>query len=73
MEKRTRRGKLFFSCGRYPQCRFATWHRPVAEECPQCGAPFLVQQTTRQGTVRRCLAEGCQYRETMTESEAEAV
>jgi DNA topoisomerase I len=74
MEKRSRRGKVFFSCGRYPDCRFATWQRPVAEECPQCGAPFLVQQTTRRyGTVRRCLSEGCRYRETVAEPDAEAV
>jgi DNA topoisomerase I len=74
MEKRSRRGKVFFSCGRYPECRFATWQRPVAEECPQCGAPFLVQQTTRRyGTIRRCLSEGCTYRETVAEPDAEAV
>jgi DNA topoisomerase-1 len=74
VEKRSRRGKVFFSCGRYPECRFATWQRPVAEECPQCGAPFLVQQTSRRnGTVRRCLSEGCQYRETIAEPDAEAI
>ncbi len=71
MEKRSRRGKTFFSCGRYPHCRFATWDRPVAEACPECGAPFVVEKTTRKaGTVRRCLSEGCQYKETVAEAEA---
>jgi len=70
MEKRSRRGKVFYSCGRYPQCRFATWDRPVPEECPGCGAPFVVEKTTkRSGTVRRCLSEGCQYKETVAETE----
>jgi DNA topoisomerase-1 len=74
LEKRSRRGKTFFSCGRYPQCRFATWDRPVAEPCPQCSAPFVVEKTTRRhGTVRRCLSEGCRYQETVVEAEAEAV
>jgi len=72
MEKRSRRGKIFYSCGRYPQCRFATWHRPIAEACPQCGAPFVVEQTTKKaGTVRRCLSEGCQYREQIAEPDAD--
>ncbi|HJW74496.1 MAG TPA: type I DNA topoisomerase, partial [Thermoleophilia bacterium] len=44
MEKRSRNGKTFYSCNRYPQCRFATWDRPVPEECPQCGAPFVVEK-----------------------------
>jgi DNA topoisomerase-1 len=74
MEKRSRTGKTFFSCGRYPHCRFATWERPVAEECPKCAAPFVVEKTTRRfGTVRRCLSEGCTYKETVAEPEAEAV
>jgi DNA topoisomerase-1 len=70
LEKRSRAGKTFFSCGRYPHCRFATWDRPVPEPCPQCAAPFVVEKTTkRAGTVRRCLAEGCTYKETVAEPE----
>jgi DNA topoisomerase-1 len=74
MEKRSRNGKIFFSCNRYPKCRFATWDRPIPEPCPECNAPFVVEKTTkRAGTVRRCLSEGCKYQETMAEPEAEAV
>ncbi len=71
MEKRSRRGKVFYSCNRFPNCRFATWDRPIPEACPQCSAPFLVEKTTkRAGTVRRCLSEGCDYQETVAEAEA---
>ncbi len=71
MEKRSRSGKTFYSCNRYPECRFATWERPIPEECPECGAPFVVEKTTkRAGTVRRCLSEGCKYQETVEEAEA---
>jgi len=74
MEKRSRGGKTFYSCSRYPDCKFATWDRPVPEPCPQCNAPFVVEKTTkRYGTVRRCLSEGCKYQETVAEPEAEAV
>jgi len=71
MEKRSRGGKTFYSCNRYPKCKFATWDRPVPEACPLCNAPFVVEKTTkRYGTVRRCLSEGCKYQETMSEAEA---
>jgi DNA topoisomerase-1 len=71
MEKRSRGGKTFYSCNRYPKCKFATWDRPIPDPCPQCNAPFIVEKTTkRYGTVRRCLSEGCKYQETVEEAEA---
>jgi DNA topoisomerase-1 len=66
VEKRSRRGKIFYSCGRYPACKFASWDRPIPEPCPVCKAPFIVEKTTkRAGTVRRCLKEGCAFQETL--------
>ncbi len=70
LEKRSRGGRTFFSCNRYPKCRFATWERPIPEPCPECQAPFVVEKTTKKaGTVRRCLSEGCKYSETVAEAE----
>ena len=64
LQKWSRRGKVFYSCSRYPKCTFALWDRPVAEPCPRCQAPFVVEKTTKQaGTVRRCIREGCDYQE----------
>jgi DNA topoisomerase-1 len=66
LEKRSRRGKVFYSCSRYPACKFASWDRPVDEPCPLCKAAFVVEKTTkRAGTVRRCLKEGCTFQETL--------
>lgn len=36
-EKKTRKGKTFYGCSRYPNCKFATWDKPIAEPCPNCG------------------------------------
>jgi len=41
VEKRTRKGRTFYSCSRYPDCRYAMWSEPVAQECPRCGFPVL--------------------------------
>ncbi len=61
-EKKSRRGKLFFACDRYPECHFATWDRPVGEACPKCGEPILLEKVTkRAGQVRRCHKKECGY------------
>jgi DNA topoisomerase-1 len=74
LERRSRRGKVFYGCNRYPKCRFAAWDRPVSEICPRCGATYLLEKVTkRYGLVRRCAREGCDFQEQMdTPAEAEA-
>jgi DNA topoisomerase-1 len=47
VERKSRRGKTFFGCSNYPKCRFATWHRPVARNCPECGHPFMEERITK--------------------------
>lgn len=37
VEKKTRRKRVFYSCGNYPRCTFAVWQRPVPTPCPSCG------------------------------------
>jgi DNA topoisomerase-1 len=55
-ERRSRRGKIFYGCTRYPECTFAAWDKPRLVPCPSCGAPFLVEkETKRQGLTLRCL------------------
>jgi DNA topoisomerase-1 len=71
IERRSKRGKVFYGCLKYPQCDFVLWNKPVAEECPQCGAPFLLEKSTkREGLVRYCNEESCDYK---TAVEAEGV
>jgi DNA topoisomerase-1 len=47
VEKRSRRGKLFYGCNRYPDCTFALWQRPVPRACDACGAQFMVFKETK--------------------------
>jgi DNA topoisomerase-1 len=69
-ERRSRRGKTFYGCNRYPDCKFATWDPPIIEPCPDCGAKYLVEKTTkRAGRFRKCVQEGCGYKIQMDEDE----
>jgi DNA topoisomerase-1 len=64
VERRSRRGKTFYGCSRYPDCDFVLWNKPIPEPCPLCSAPFLLEKTTkRTGTVRLCNNEDCDYKE----------
>ncbi len=63
-EKRTKKGKIFFSCSNYPDCTYALWDKPIPEKCPQCGAPFIVEKYSRgKGYLKTCLNKDCGYEE----------
>ncbi len=63
VKKKSRRGKVFYSCSTYPKCDYALWDPPRAEPCPQCGWPILTTKTTRRGTERVCPQKDCNFRE----------
>ena len=63
IERRSKRGKVFYGCAKYPDCDFVAWNKPVPEQCPQCGAPYLLEKSTkREGLVRYCNEESCKYK-----------
>ena len=62
VERKSRRGKVFYGCANYPDCDFTLWNKPIAEKCPDCGAPFLVEKITkRHGRQLVCKNEDCAY------------
>ncbi len=63
VERRSRRGRVFFGCSNYPKCDFVTWYRPVAESCPSCGTSYVLEKITKKdGTTLFCDKEGCGYK-----------
>ncbi|MDH4223187.1 MAG: type I DNA topoisomerase [candidate division Zixibacteria bacterium] len=66
VERRTRKGKIFYGCSSYPKCDFATWDKPVKENCLQCGANFLVlKRSKKNGDYLLCLK--CKHENRITE------
>ncbi|MGB2696861.1 MAG: type I DNA topoisomerase [Candidatus Zixiibacteriota bacterium] len=64
VEKKTKKGRVFYGCSKYPQCDFATWYKPVTERCPECGSEFLVLKKTKsKGETLQCLK--CKYEKTV--------
>jgi DNA topoisomerase-1 len=54
VERKARRGNLFWGCTNYPKCDFTSNYKPVAKKCPQCGSPWLVEKTLRTGVYLEC-------------------
>jgi len=64
MERRSKRGKVFYGCSRYPECNYAIWDKPVPIPCPRCGHPFLVEKRTKKdGLFLVCPNPECGYRQ----------
>lgn len=68
IQRKTRRGKLFFGCSRFPKCKYATWDEPQNKSCPKCGRPFLLKKTkAKDPAVIYCGNEECDYKEDASE------
>jgi DNA topoisomerase-1 len=64
LKRKSRRGKIFFSCERYPDCDYAIWNQPLAQPCPQCHWPITsIKTTKRSGTQRVCPQQNCKFAE----------
>ena len=62
VERKSRRGKAFYGCANYPDCDFTLWKRPIAEACPDCGTPFLLEKLTKKaGRQLVCSKDDCAY------------
>ena len=53
-KKARRRGNTFYGCSNYPNCEFTSAYKPVAEACPQCGSPYLLEKYLKSGAVLAC-------------------
>ena len=53
VERKTRKGRVFYGCGNYPVCEFTSWKRPVAQPCPNCKG-MLVISNKREVTCLNC-------------------
>ncbi len=62
IERRSKRGKTFYGCNRYPECVFVAWAKPIAEPCPQCGGAYLVEKWLKAGPSVQCPNKECKYK-----------
>lgn len=59
LEKKSKKGKLFYGCNRYPGCTFVSWNKPVAVTCPECKCPALIE--SKDGELYSCFRCGSKF------------
>lgn len=60
VERKSRFGKIFYGCNKYPDCDFVLWKPPTGENCPKCKSP-LVKNVLKRGTFIQCSKKECDY------------
>ncbi len=68
VEKKSKYGKIFFGCNRYPDCTYALWDEPTGNKCPECGE-LLLKKNTKNGVFEVCSSRTCSYKKEMTTEE----
>lgn len=61
IEKKSKYGKIFFGCNRYPECSYALWDEPTGNKCPECGE-LLVKKVTKNGNFEVCSSRTCSFK-----------
>ncbi len=59
--RKTKKGRKFYGCSKYPECSFVSWDEPVAEKCPKCGG-LIVKKYNKKGFEYKCINEACGYK-----------
>lgn len=67
IERKSKRGNVFYGCNKYPACDFVSWYEPVNEKCPKCGS-ILVKKVTKTSKKLSCSKAGCDYSRDMEEA-----
>ncbi|MDY0234457.1 MAG: type I DNA topoisomerase [Gudongella sp.] len=64
VKKRSKKGRVFFGCNNYPECKFVSWDEPIKEKCPQCNGPMVIKRFKAKNVIK-CLDEKCGYTRTI--------
>ncbi len=62
VERKSKRGRTFYGCNRYPDCDFVAWGKPIQEKCPECGSSYLIEKWLKAGPVAQCPNAECKYK-----------
>ncbi|MCK7516026.1 MAG: topoisomerase DNA-binding C4 zinc finger domain-containing protein [Desulfobacterales bacterium] len=60
IQKKSRYGKIFYGCDKYPNCNFALWHEPTGDKCPKCSS-LMVRKFLKAGEKVECSSKECKY------------
>lgn len=57
--RRSKKGRKFFGCSRFPECDFVTWDKPAKAKCPECGGLMVEKKRRGKGSYLLCINKEC--------------
>ena len=60
IQRKSKYGKVFYGCSKYPDCDFVSWNEPVNEKCPECSS-YLVKKITKKESSLQCSNPNCSF------------
>ena len=60
--RRSKKGRRFFGCSRYPECNFVTWYEPSPEKCPRCGGLMVSKENSSGHVQLACINDECGFK-----------
>ncbi|MEK3722152.1 type I DNA topoisomerase [Paenibacillus sp. FSL H8-0034] len=66
IERRSKKGRIFYGCDQYPACEFVSWDKPVEQPCPKCGS-MLIEKRNKNGVFHQCVQ--CDFKEEIQEND----
>lgn len=72
VQRKSKYGKIFYGCNKYPDCDFVLWNEPTGEFCPECKS-MLVKKILKKGTTIECSSKTCSYKRAVEDEENQNV
>ncbi|WP_028561444.1 type I DNA topoisomerase [Paenibacillus pinihumi] len=69
IERRSKKGRIFYGCDQYPGCDYVSWDKPVSKPCPKCGN-VMIEKRNRSGGRIQCT--GCDHTEELPDEQEQA-
>jgi len=69
VERRSKKGRLFYGCSQFPACKFVSWGRPINEKCPECNS-VLVHKINKKSEKIMCSSKECKYEREVNTNES---
>jgi len=72
VERKSKRGTIFFGCNKYPECDYVMWNEPTGETCPECGS-LLGKVVTKNGTTLKCSNIKCHFKKEFKDEQSDNI
>lgn len=68
IQRKSKKGRVFYGCTSYPDCKFVAWNKPIKRECPECNGLMVEKRSRKKGLIHKCINKECAYESQIEET-----